>query len=35
MTTEAEKISALDLERLIRAAIEGIWRRITFPPLDF
>lgn len=34
MTTGAEKISTLDRERLIRAAIEGIWR-LTFSLTDF
>jgi hypothetical protein len=32
MTTGAEKISTLDRERLIRAAIEGIWRPHVFTP---
>jgi hypothetical protein len=35
MTTGAEKIATLDRERLIRAAIEGIWRLILSSLLDF
>ena len=34
MTTGAEKVSTPDRERLIRAAIEGIWR-LTFSLVDF